>query len=283
LDTTFCESPPEREIWRAFAWCDKNTAAEEEREEEELSPSLGELIFGFFWFYGEEFNFKKACSTTKVTSAGTTPVYGRLLSKRKRWGLKTKPWRVSVEDPFEDWHDLGQVVNEEGQAAIEKELKRAANLLANGASVAMLLDPAGAPVATPYKGGGRRGKGKGAEKNRNKNKRKQTPRKRGGGGGKGVGASPATTPKNRGKSNNKGAATQTTPRAGSAKGQGKGKSSQKSQQQRGPIADARTPASGNKKPKNKSNSKKKKKNNNYKKKTKTTKDSSAGMHTGGRT
>ena len=45
-----------------------------------------------------------------------------------------------MEDPFEDWHDLGQVVNKEGQVAIEKELKRAASLLAKGTRVAMLVD-----------------------------------------------------------------------------------------------------------------------------------------------
>ena len=114
LDTTFCESQPEHKVWRAFKWCDMDEEEEQMREVVDSTLSLGELIFGFFWFYGMEFNFKKACSTTKV-STGENPVYGRLLSKRKRWGLKTKPWRVSVEDPFEDWHDLGQVVNPEGK------------------------------------------------------------------------------------------------------------------------------------------------------------------------
>ena len=29
------------------------------------TPSLGELFFGFFWFYAYEFDHKQACSTTR--------------------------------------------------------------------------------------------------------------------------------------------------------------------------------------------------------------------------
>ena len=119
---------------------------------------MGELIFGFFWFYGKEFSFKHACSTTKVAT-GEGATYGRLLSKKKRWGLKAKSWRISIEDPFEDWHDLGRVVNREGQKAIEKELERAADILSNGGTIEMLLDPDDAYEALPYNGR-RKGKGK---------------------------------------------------------------------------------------------------------------------------
>ena len=84
--------------------------------------------------------------------------YGQLINKRKRWGLKTKKWRISIEDPFESWHDLGQVVNKEGQVAIETELKRAADLLSKGGTLDELMVTAEKRIGSGFNGG--RGNGK---------------------------------------------------------------------------------------------------------------------------
>jgi DNA polymerase sigma len=200
LDTSFVENVEAVQDgnWQTLLKPDnRHTCSEEQEEEEEeeenmllsssysfTSPSLGELLFGFFWFYAYEFDHKQACSTTRyVPSMGHTKEggYGQLLNKRKRWGLKTKKWRLSVEDPFEDWHDLGQVVNREGQIAIENELKRAADLLARGGTMKQLLKKAPKRQSAGWgdRGVGRVGRGGGRGVGRGGG--------RGGGGGGGGG------------------------------------------------------------------------------------------------
>ena len=179
LDTTFFENVSllKKNGWKSLNKKGKKdpvAVAEEEGEkgdgEEKKSdgsinhhsPSLGELLFGFFWFYAYEFDHSKACSTTKFVPKehSENGGYGQLLSKRKRWGLKQKKWRISVEDPFEEWHDLGQVVNREGQLAIEAELQRAADLLSNGGTIAELMVPAAKQNKMAYgRGRGRQGGG----------------------------------------------------------------------------------------------------------------------------
>ncbi len=194
LDTTYFEQPEvlraKRAAWRGFGCVEDNATS--------ANISLGELVFGFFWHYGKRMDIRQACVTSGMApppprgaavKGADCSGYGRLLSKRRRWGLKCKPWRLSIEDPFEPWHDLGQPVSREGQVRIQKELARAADLLASGGSIAELIKPVAKVVhsragarGTPRRGRGGGGRGKGAaatppgSKSKKKKGNKTTPR-----------------------------------------------------------------------------------------------------------
>jgi len=44
---------------------DVNQTESKQKTATSTTPSLGELFFGFFWFYAYEFDHKQACSTTR--------------------------------------------------------------------------------------------------------------------------------------------------------------------------------------------------------------------------
>jgi hypothetical protein len=63
-----------------------------------------------------------------------------LLDKALRWAGDEPPsWRFSIADPFEQAHDLGRVVSQQGNARIIREIRRAAGMLRLGASLDEVL------------------------------------------------------------------------------------------------------------------------------------------------
>ena len=112
-DVTFCGI--DGKMWQA--------AREKCRKSE--SESLGELVYGFFYFFNNVFNLSRAC---------VCPRTGQLAPKNRVYA-NARRWRVCIEDPFELEHDLGTTVSEKGQKEILKELKRAMDMLEAGNSL----------------------------------------------------------------------------------------------------------------------------------------------------
>jgi hypothetical protein len=89
--------------------------------------SIAQLLSGFFGFYANDFNVESACVSIRHGGANyNTADY----SIRKTSFNNTKPWRLSVEDPFETHdsvcpHDLGIVIGEGGHEMYTKHLKHA--------------------------------------------------------------------------------------------------------------------------------------------------------------
>ena len=104
------------------------------------TSSTGDLLAGFFRYFATTFNHRKHVAS--ITG-------DKLRSKREMWNRYATPawalqscptftvagfhsskvWRTSVEDPFEQERDLGSVLSEGGQNAVETELRRAYQLL----------------------------------------------------------------------------------------------------------------------------------------------------------
>lgn len=92
--------------------------------------SVAQLLLDFFAYYENDFDMRKQVISIK----NTEPMLGA-----KRWGDRNKPWRISIEDPFDINRDLGVVVNHNGQNRIEFHLKQAFTDLCQGISVSDLL------------------------------------------------------------------------------------------------------------------------------------------------
>ena len=92
FDTSFCEDVSVAQKFHASQNATDDTA----------EPSLGELLSGFFFFYGYEFDYEKLL---------VCPRLGKAISKQDRDpGIEMrKPWRFMIEDPFELQHNTAHI------------------------------------------------------------------------------------------------------------------------------------------------------------------------------
>ncbi|KAG1695006.1 hypothetical protein DVH05_020936 [Phytophthora capsici] len=115
-DISFCEN---QEIARLYL---ENTTVEGGA----LDKSLSALVLGFFQFYTTQFD-----SVTHVVAI-RSPFPP--MKKVKQWGTKAKTWRLSIQDPIQTSRDVGGVLHFSSQQKLSHELRRAFELLEDGAS-----------------------------------------------------------------------------------------------------------------------------------------------------
>ncbi|GLE00534.1 hypothetical protein PINS_up009291 [Pythium insidiosum] len=127
IDVSFCqnedvarrflhENPIEHPRWTPTHKC--STVAE---------LSVGALLFGFFSFYADEFDFAQSVVSVRQPE--------RVWTKQTRWADGARePWRMSIEDPLELDRDLGCVLLLDGQRRIQEEFQRAMKLMQQGES-----------------------------------------------------------------------------------------------------------------------------------------------------
>jgi DNA polymerase sigma len=133
IDIAFCE---DQAVTRAYHEKTAGAASSD--------LSLTALLLGFFEFYATQFDFAKRVVTVRAPEAPAL--------KLAQWGSrKAKTWRVSIQDPLETGRDLGCVLQFKGQERIIRELRRAHELLARGASFSDDVCAVEKPVGKPAK------------------------------------------------------------------------------------------------------------------------------------
>jgi len=189
---------------------------------QEGGPSLGELLVGFFRYFGPGGGFDFATHAVVTHTVGVAP-------KAALWPLP-RLWRFSIRDPFDLMHDLGTVLSEVGWKKVRRELGRARDLLLGPGGDALLLvgmrtggdagGGAGGAAAQAAKAPAKGKKPKKPRKNRELRKKDKQPQAAGaaeGGGGEGGGKGGGGEGGGKGGANNKRAG-----KGGRGRGRGRG-------------------------------------------------------------
>jgi hypothetical protein len=104
----------------------------------ENTDSLGQLLFGFFRFYGFEFDYDNSVVSVRN---------GRVLTREeKKWGGASKEglWRLCIEEPFNATRNLGNSADSTAFKGIHQEIRNAFDKL-----VQLRLDQISEPYVFP--------------------------------------------------------------------------------------------------------------------------------------
>ena len=87
------------------------------------TTSLGELLFGFFHYYGHELDFEKSVISVRL---------GEVVEKSQKAWHMLQDNRLCVEEPFNISRNLGNTADDTSVRGIHLELRRACDLVAAG-------------------------------------------------------------------------------------------------------------------------------------------------------
>lgn len=87
------------------------------------TATLGELLFGFFHYYGHELDFETSVMSVRL---------GKVIPKSEKSWNRLQDNRLCVEEPFNISRNLGNTADDTSVRGIHQELRRACGLMAKG-------------------------------------------------------------------------------------------------------------------------------------------------------
>lgn len=87
------------------------------------TATLGELLFGFFHYYGHELDFETSVMSVRL---------GKVIPKSEKSWNRLQDNRLCVEEPFNTSRNLGNTADDTSVRGIHQELRRACDLMAKG-------------------------------------------------------------------------------------------------------------------------------------------------------